>query len=160
MALVLPVEDHFPSWGDTCFIAPNATIVGDVIMGNECSIWFNAVIRGDVNSVRIGDKVNIQDGAIIHCTFKKTKAIIGNNVSIGHNAIVHGCSVHDNVLTGMGAIAMDNCVIDSNSIIAAGAVVTQNTTVPSGTIYAGAPAKKVKDIDQSDFAGEIERISN
>ena len=160
MSYILPVKGVFPTIGENCFIAPNATIAGDVIMGNDCSVWFNAVIRGDVNSIRIGNKVNIQDGAVIHCTFKRTQAIIGNNVSIGHNAIVHGCTIHDNVLIGMGAIVMDNCVIESNSIIAAGAVVTQNTTVPAGTIYAGAPAKKVKDIDQSDFAGEIERISN
>ena len=160
MALILPVEENEPAWGKDCFIAPNATIVGDVVMGDECSVWFNAVVRGDVNSIRMGNKVNVQDGAVIHCTYEKTKAIIGNNVSIGHNAIVHGCVIADNVLVGMGAIVMDNCVIESNSIIAAGAVVTQNTIVPSGTIYAGAPAKKVKDIDQSDFAGEIERISN
>src|SRR6476660_9840998 len=137
MALLLPVEDKFPKWGKHCFIAPNATIVGDVIMGQECSIWFNAVLRGDVNSIRIGNKVNIQDGAVIHCTFKRTQAIIGNNVSIGHNAIVHGCTVADNVLIGMGAIVMDHAEIGSNSIIAAGAVVLEGTRVPEGTIYAG-----------------------
>ena len=160
MPTILPVNNIMPSFGDNCFIAPNATIVGDVQMGNECSVWFNAVIRGDVNSIRIGNKVNIQDGAIIHCTYQKHPTEIGNNVSIGHNAIVHGCKIHDNVLIGMGAIVMDNCIVESNSIIAAGAVVTQNTVIESGTIYAGVPAKKVKDIDQSDFAGEIERISN
>ena len=160
MALILPVKDKNPILGNDCFIAPNATIVGDVSMGNHCSVWFNAVIRGDVHFIKIGDKVNIQDGAIIHCTYQKHPTEIGNNVSIGHNAIVHGCKVHDNVLIGMGAIVMDNCVIESNSIVAAGAVVTQNTVVESGTIYAGVPAKKVKDINQSDFAGEIERISN
>ena len=143
-----------------CFVAENATIVGDVVLGKFCSVWFNAVIRGDVHYIKIGDKVNIQDGAIIHCTYQKHPTEIGNNVSIGHNAIVHGCIVHDNVLIGMGAIVMDNCIIESNSIIAAGAVVTQNTVVESGSIYAGVPAKKVKDIDQSDFAGEIERIAN
>ena len=143
-----------------CFVAENATIVGDVVLGKFCSVWFNAVIRGDVHYIKIGDKVNIQDGAIIHCTYQKHPTEIGNNVSIGHNAIVHGCIVHDNVLIGMGAIVMDNCIIESNSIIAAGAVVTQNTVVESGTIYAGIPAKKVKDIDQSNFVGEIERISN
>ena len=134
--------------------------MGDVQFGQSCSVWFNAVVRGDVHFIKIGNKVNIQDGAIIHCTYKKHPTIIGNNVSIGHNAIVHGCTIQDNVLIGMGAIVMDNCVIESNSIIAAGAVVTQNTKVESGSIYAGVPAKKVKDINQSDFAGEIERISN
>lgn len=143
-----------------CFVAENATIVGDVTFGENCSVWFNAVIRGDVNFIKIGNKVNIQDGAVIHCTYKKHPTILGNNVSIGHNAIVHGCEIHDNVLIGMGAIVMDNCVVNSNSIIAAGAVVTQNMVIESGAIYAGVPAKKVKDIDASDFAGEIERISN
>lgn len=143
-----------------CYVAENATIVGDVTFGDNCSVWFNAVIRGDVNFIKIGNKVNIQDGAVIHCTYQKHPTIIGNNVSIGHNAIVHGCEVHDNVLIGMGAIVMDNCVIHSNSIIGAGSVVTQNTVVESGTIYAGIPARKVKDLDQSNFAGEIERISN
>ena len=123
MATILPVEGVHPQMGNNCFVAPNATIVGDVIMGDDCSVWFNTVIRGDVNSIRIGNKVNIQDGAVIHCTYEKTKTIIGNNVSIGHNAIVHGCKVHDNVLIGMGAIVMDNAEIGSNSIIAAGAVV-------------------------------------
>ena len=143
-----------------CYVAENATIIGDVTFGSECSVWFNAVVRGDVHFINIGNKVNIQDGAIIHCTYLKHPTTIGNNVSIGHNAIVHGCTIQDNVLIGMGAIVMDNCVIESNSIIAAGAVVTQNTIVQSGSIYAGVPAKKVKDIDQSEFAGEIERISN
>ena len=132
---------------DDCYVAENATIVGDVLLGKSCSVWFNAVIRGDVNSITIGDKVNIQDGAIIHCTYQKHATVIGNNVSIGHNAIVHGCVVKDNVLIGMGAIVMDNCVIESNSIIAAGSVVTQNTIVPSGTIFAGVPAKWVKDLN-------------
>ena len=143
-----------------CYVAENATIVGDVTFGKECSVWFNTVIRGDVNFISIGDKVNIQDGAVVHCTYKKHPTIIGNNVSIGHNAIVHGCTIHDNVLIGMGAIVMDNCVVESNSIVAAGAVITQNTVVTSGSIWAGVPARKVKDIDQSDFAGEIERIAN
>ena len=146
--------------GDNCFIAPNATIVGDVIMGNDCSVWFNAVIRGDVNSIRMGNKVNVQDGAVIHCTYEKTKAIIGNNVSIGHNAIVHGCVIADNVLVGMGAIVMDNAQIGSNSIIAAGAVVLENTVVEPGSIYAGVPAKKVKAISQELISGEIDRIAN
>ena len=158
--LIKEVNGKSPQIPSDCYVAENATIVGDVVLGNNCSIWFNAVIRGDVNSIIIGNKVNIQDGAVIHCTYQKHPTVIGNNVSIGHNAIVHGCVIKDNVLVGMGAIIMDNCTIESNSIIAAGSVVTQNTTVESGCIYAGVPAKKVKDIDQSDFAGEIERISN
>ena len=150
---ILSVNGKTPSIPKDCYVAENATIVGDVTFGDLCSVWFNAIIRGDVHFITIGNKVNIQDGAIIHCTYQKHPTIIGNNVSIGHNAIVHGCTVHDNVLIGMGAIVMDNCVIESNSIIAAGAVVTQNTVAQSGSIYAGVPAKKVKDIDQSDFAG-------
>jgi len=145
--------------GERCFIAPNATIVGDVIMGQDCSVWFNAVIRGDVNSIRMGDKVNVQDGAVIHCTFEKTQAIIGNNVSIGHNAIVHGCVIENNVLIGMGAIVMDNARVGSNSIVAAGAVVLENTVIEPGSIYAGVPAKKVKDISQELISGEINRIA-
>ena len=146
--------------GENSFIAPNATIVGDVIMGNDCSVWFNAVVRGDVNSIRMGNKVNIQDGAVIHATYEKTKTTIGNNVSIGHNAIVHGCTVEDNVLIGMGAIVMDNAHIGSNTIIAAGAVVLEGTQVEPGTIYAGVPAKKVKTISQELIHGEINRIAN
>jgi carbonic anhydrase/acetyltransferase-like protein (isoleucine patch superfamily) len=160
MPFILPVKGVLPELGANCFIAPNATIVGDVIMGDDCSVWFNAVIRGDVNSVRMGNKVNVQDGAVIHCTFEKTKAMIGNNVSIGHNAIVHGCLVADNVLIGMGAIIMDNVQIGSNCIIAAGAVVLENTVIEAGSIYAGVPAKKVKDISQELIGGEINRIAN
>jgi len=156
---IITVNGKTPSIPEDCYVAENATIVGNVSFGNLCSVWFNAIIRGDVHFITIGNKVNIQDGAIIHCTYQKYPTIIGNNVSIGHNAIVHGCTVHDNVLIGMGAIVMDNCVIESNSIIAAGAVVTQNTVVQSGSIYAGVPAKKVKEIDQSNFLGEIERIA-
>ena len=159
MPVILPVNNIMPSFGENCFIAPNATIVGDVQMGNDCSIWFNAVVRGDVNSIRIGNKVNIQDGAVIHCTYKKTTVSLGNNVSIGHNAIVHGCKVNDNVLIGMGAIVMDNCEIGSNTIIAAGAVVTEGTIVPAGCIFAGVPAKKIKDISQELISGEIDRIA-
>jgi carbonic anhydrase/acetyltransferase-like protein (isoleucine patch superfamily) len=158
--VIKEVNGKYPQIPEDCFVAENATIVGDVSLGTQCSVWFNAVIRGDVHYIKIGDKVNIQDGAIIHCTYQKHPTVIGNNVSIGHNAIVHGCTVNDNVLIGMGAIVMDNCVIESNTIIAAGAVVTQNTVVESGTIYAGIPARKVKDINASDFAGEIGRISN
>ena len=160
MKIIKTVNGKSPQIPEDCYVAENATIVGDVTFGHSCSVWFNAVIRGDVNTITIGNKVNIQDGAIIHCTYQKHATSIGNNVSIGHNAIVHGCVIHDNVLIGMGAIVMDNCVVESNSIIAAGAVVTQNTLVESGSIYAGVPAKKVKNIDQSEFAGEIERISN
>ena len=158
--LIKTVKGKSPQIPDDCYVAENATIAGDVTLGSECSIWFNAVLRGDVHYIKVGDKVNIQDGAIIHCTYRKYPTTIGNNVSIGHNAIVHGCTIHDNVLIGMGSIVMDGCVIENNSIIAAGSVVTQNTLVESGAIYAGIPAKKVKDINQSDFAGEIERISN
>ena len=160
MALILPVEGISPKWGSNCFIAPNCTIVGDVEMGDECSVWFNAVIRGDVNSIHMGNKVNVQDGAVIHCTFKRSKTIIGNNVSIGHNAIVHGCTVHDNVLMGMGSIVMDNAVVHSNTIIAAGAVVLEGTICEGGSIYAGVPAKKVKDISPEKVEGEILRIAN
>lgn len=158
--LIKLVKGKSPQIPEDCYVAENATIVGDVSFGTSCSVWFNAVVRGDVNYIKIGNKVNIQDGAVIHCTYQKYPTIIGNNVSIGHNAIVHGCVVHDNVLIGMGAIVMDNCTIESNSIIAAGAVITQNTVVESGSIWAGVPAKKVKDIKQSGFAGEIERIAN
>lgn len=160
MALILPVKNVHPTIGENCYLAPNATIVGDVAMGNDCSIWFNAVVRGDVNAIRIGNKVNIQDGAVIHCTYQKTQAVIGNNVSIGHNAIVHGCKVHDNVLIGMGAIVMDNAEIGSYSIIAAGAVVLEGTKVEPNSIYAGVPAKKVKTISQELISGEINRIAN
>ena len=159
MAYIFPVNGLSPTMGANCFIAPNATIVGDVVMGDDCSVWFNAVIRGDVNSIRLGNKVNVQDGAVIHCTFEKTKTYIGNNVSVGHNAIVHGCVIDNNVLIGMGAIVMDNCHIGSNCIIAAGAVVLENTVVEPGIIYAGVPAKKVKDISQELISGEINRIA-
>jgi carbonic anhydrase/acetyltransferase-like protein (isoleucine patch superfamily) len=160
MPVILPVKGVLPNIPDDCYIAENATVVGDVVMGKECSVWFNAVVRGDVNSIRMGDRVNIQDGACIHCTYQKTKTIIGNNVSIGHHAIVHGCRVDDNVLIGMGAIVMDNVHIGKNSIIAAGAVVLEGTQVASGSIYAGVPAKKVKDISPELLEGEVERIAN
>jgi carbonic anhydrase/acetyltransferase-like protein (isoleucine patch superfamily) len=160
MPVILPVEGVNPTFGENCFIAPNATVVGDVVTGDNCSIWFNAVVRGDVNSIRMGHKVNIQDGAIIHCTYKRSKTVIGNNVSIGHNAIVHGCTVHSDVLIGMGAIIMDNAEIGSNSIIAAGAVVLEGTKVEEGSIYAGVPAKKVKNISPELINGEINRIAD
>ncbi|WP_343700251.1 gamma carbonic anhydrase family protein [Chitinophaga sp.] len=160
MPVILPVKGVLPQMGENCFIAPNATIVGDVVMGADCSVWFNAVVRGDVNSIRMGNKVNIQDGAVIHATYQKTRTHIGNNVSIGHNAIVHGCTVEDNVLIGMGAIVMDNAHIGSNTIIAAGAVVLEGTQVEAGSIYAGVPAKKVKNVSQELIHGEIDRIAN
>jgi carbonic anhydrase/acetyltransferase-like protein (isoleucine patch superfamily) len=160
MPLILPVLDKSPEWGEDVFIAENATIVGDVKMGDQCSVWFQAVIRGDVNSIVLGNKVNVQDGAIIHCTYQKAATVIGNNVSIGHRAMVHGCTIHDNVLIGMGAIVMDNCVIHENCIIAAGSVVLENTIVESGSVYAGVPAKKVKDLTPELFQGEVQRIAN
>lgn len=160
MPIIKSVNGKCPKIPNETYIAENATIVGDVVMGNQCSVWFNAVIRGDVHYIKIGNKVNIQDGAVIHATYQKSPTTIGNNVSIGHNAIVHGCTIHDNVLVGMGSIVMDDCVIESNSIIAAGAVVTKNTHVKSGSIYAGVPAKKVKDISQELISGEIDRIAN
>lgn len=160
MPILLPIEGKLPQFGKDPFIAPNATIVGDVQMGDDCSIWFNAVVRGDVNFIRIGNKVNIQDGACIHCTYQRCGTTIGNNVSIGHHAIVHGCTLHDNVLVGMGAIIMDNAVVHSNTIIAAGAVVLEGTVCEPGSIYAGVPARKVKDIPQEKISGEIDRIAN
>ncbi|NNE32638.1 MAG: gamma carbonic anhydrase family protein [Winogradskyella sp.] len=160
MPIIKPVKGIYPQIPEDCFVADNATIVGDVTMGNECSIWFNAVIRGDVHYIKMGNKVNVQDGAIIHATYQKSPATIGNNVSIAHNAIVHGCTIKDNVLVGMGSIIMDDCIIESNSIIAAGAVVTQKTIVESGSIYAGMPAKKIKDISEELISGEIDRIAN
>ncbi|WP_111685051.1 gamma carbonic anhydrase family protein [Winogradskyella tangerina] len=160
MPIVKPVRGIHPQIPEDCFVADNATIVGEVTMGNHCSIWFNAVVRGDVHFIKMGDKVNVQDGAVIHATYKVSPTTIGNNVSIGHNAIVHGCTIHDDVLIGMGSIVMDNCIIESNSIIAAGAVVTKGTIVESGSIYAGVPAKKVKDISAELISGEINRIAN
>lgn len=160
MALIKTVREKTPLFGNNCYLAENATVVGDVVMGNDCSVWFNAVIRGDVNSIRIGNKVNIQDGAVIHCTYQKAATVIGNNVSIGHNALVHGCTLHDNVLIGMGAIVMDHAVIEENCLIAAGAIVLENTVVKSGSVYAGVPARKVKELSKELFEGEIQRIAN
>ncbi|WP_299777466.1 gamma carbonic anhydrase family protein [uncultured Formosa sp.] len=160
MMIIKAVNGHAPQIPEDCFVAENATIVGQVSMGKNCSIWYNAVLRGDVHFIKMGDKVNVQDGAVIHATYQKSPTTIGNNVSIGHNALVHGCTIHDNVLIGMGSIVMDDCVIESNSIIAAGAVVTKNTIVKSGSIYAGVPAKKVKDISQELISGEINRIAD
>ena len=154
------VRGFVPQWGEDCYFAENATIIGDVIMGNYCSVWFQAVIRGDVNSIRIGHRVNIQDGVVIHATFKKSATTIGNDVSIGHNAIVHGCTVDDNVLIGMGSIVMDDCHIESNSIIAAGAILPKGTIVPNGSVYAGVPAKLIRKVDPKLQKGEIERIAS
>lgn len=160
MALIKSCRGIEPQFGEDVFLAENATVVGDVVMGDRCSVWFNAVIRGDVNSIRMGNQVNVQDGAVIHCTYEKTKTILGNNVSIGHNALVHGCTVEDNVLIGMGSIVMDNCYIESNCIIAAGAVLLENTHVEAWSVYAGIPAKKVKTLSPELFEGEVQRIAN
>ena len=160
MALIKSCRGKMPVFGENCWFAENATIVGEVKMGNDCSVWFNSVIRGDVNSIRIGDKVNVQDGAVIHCTFEKTKVNIGNHVSIGHNALVHGCEIRDNVLIGMGAIVMDHCVVQSNCIIAAGAVLLEGTKTEEWSVYAGVPAKKVKTLTPELFDGEVKRIAN
>ena len=159
MALIKECRGFTPQFGENCWFAENATIVGDVQMGNQCSVWFSAVVRGDVNSITFGNKVNIQDGAVIHATYQKTKTNLGNNVSVGHNALVHGCTVEDNVLIGMGAIVMDNCYIESNCIIAAGAVLLEGTRVEAWSVYAGVPAKKVKTLYPVVFAGEVQRIS-
>ncbi len=160
MPIILPVRGKAPQIPEDCFVAENATIVGEVTMGAQCSVWFNAVIRGDVNSITMGNKVNVQDGACIHCTYEKAATTIGNSVSIGHHAIVHGCTIDDNVLIGMGAIVMDGARIGSGSIIAAGAVVLEGTIVAPGSIYAGVPAKKVKDISPELLRGEVDRIAN
>lgn len=160
MSNIISVRGFTPENGENCFLAPNSTIIGEVRMGDDCSVWFNAVVRGDVNSIIMGNKVNIQDGAVIHGTFQRAGTLIGNNVSIGHNALVHGCTIHDNVLIGMGAIVMDNAVVNSNSLIAAGSVVLANTIIESGSVYAGIPAKKVKDISPELFEGEVKRIAD
>ena len=160
MPVIKAVKGVLPRFGKDCFLADNAVITGDVVMGDKCSVWFSAVIRGDVHTIRIGHNVNIQDGAIIHCTYQKAPVHIGDNVSIAHGAIVHGCTIHDNVLIGMGAIIMDGAVIHSDSIIAAGAVVLEGTVVETGTVWAGVPAVKVKNIDARLLEGQVNRISN
>jgi carbonic anhydrase/acetyltransferase-like protein (isoleucine patch superfamily) len=159
MSLILPIKGIYPVIPETCVIADNATIVGEVTMGENCSVWCNAVVRGDVHYIKIGNNVNIQDGAIIHCTYQRSPVNIGNSVSIGHRAIVHGCTIHDHVLIGMGAIIMDDVVIESNAVIGAGAVVTTGTRVPSGTVFAGMPAKEIKKLDQALQQDLLERIS-
>ena len=157
--LIKSVLGKRPLWGKDCFFADNATIIGDIVIGDFCSIWFNTVIRGDVNKIRIGNNVNIQDGSVIHATYKKSSTSVGNYVSVGHNAIIHGCTIDDFVLIGMGSIVMDNAKISSNTIIAAGSVILENTVVESNSVYGGIPAKKIKDIDQSKSKNEIERIA-
>jgi carbonic anhydrase/acetyltransferase-like protein (isoleucine patch superfamily) len=159
MALIKSVKGIKPVFGENCFLADNATITGDVVMGEGCSVWFNAIVRGDVHSIHIGNNVNIQDGAIIHCTYQKWPVTIGNNVSIAHNAIIHGCTIQDNVLIGMGAIVMDGAVIRSNSIVGAGTLITEGTVVESGSVWAGVPGKKIKDIDRNLLEGQVNRIS-
>ena len=160
MATIMTVRGVGPRWGDRTFLAPNATIVGDVVMGNGCSVWFNAVIRGDVHSIRIGDETNIQDGAIIHCTYQKAATVIGSRVSIAHNAIVHGCTIGNRVLVGMGAIVMDHAVVGDGCIIAAGAIVLENMVCEPGWIYAGIPAKKIKPVTEAQFNGMVKTADN
>lgn len=160
MALIKSCRGYTPKIGTDTWLAENATIVGDVHIGDHCSVWFNAVVRGDVNSIVIGNNVNIQDGAVLHCTFEKTKTILEDNVSVGHNALVHGCHIKENVLIGMGAIVMDSCIVESNCIIAAGAVLLEGTHVEPWSVYAGVPAKKVKSLSPELFEGEVKRIAN
>lgn len=160
MALIKTVRGFTPQFGKECYLSENATVTGDVTMGDHCSVWFTAVMRGDVNYIKCGNKVNIQDGAIVHGTYEKAATTIGNNVSIGHRAIVHGCTIEDNVLIGMGAIVMDNAVVGEGSLVAAGAVVLENTIIPPNTVYAGVPAKKVKEVDENQAKNLIERIAN
>ena len=157
--LIKSVRGFTPKYGKNCFFAENATLIGELIMGNDCSVWYQAVVRGDVNSITIGNRVNIQDGAVIHGTYEQSATKIGDDVSIGHNAIVHGCTIKERVLIGMGSIIMDNCVVGSNSIVAAGSVLPKNTIVPEGTVFGGIPAKKIKDISPELEQGEIERIA-
>jgi len=159
MALVRSVRGHTPQFGADCFLAETAVVIGDTLMGDGCSVWYNAVVRGDVNSIRIGHRVNIQDGAVLHCTFERAALTIGTDVSIGHNAIVHGCTIHDKVLIGMGAIVMDHAVIGEGSVIAAGAVVLQNTVVEPGSLMAGVPAKRIGPVSAEISQNEIERIA-
>lgn len=159
MALIKSVRGFTPIIGKDCYLAENATIIGDVIIGDDCSIWFNVVLRGDVNSIRIGNNVNIQDGAILHTLYQKSVVEIGNNVSIAHNAVVHGAAISDNVLIGIGAVILDHAVIGENSIIAAGAIVLSNTIIEPGSIYGGNPARKLKDIEPGQTQDMIEKIA-
>jgi len=160
MGLIRPLNGKTPKIGNDCFIAETAVIIGDVEIGDHCSVWYNAVIRGDVHYIKIGNNTNIQDGAVIHATYQKSPTNIGNNVTIAHNATVHGCTLHDNVMIGINAVVLDDAVVESNSIVAAGSVVTKGTVVESGSVYAGVPAKKVKDISPELLEGEVKRIAN
>ena len=159
MALVRTLNGSTPAFGEDCFLAETAVVIGDVVMGSQCSVWYNAVVRGDVSAIRIGDRVNIQDNATLHCTYQRAALTIGNDVSIGHNAIVHGCTVRDRVLIGMGAIVMDHAVIGEGSVIAAGAVVLEGTEVAPGSLMAGVPAKRIRDVGADLSTNEIERIA-
>ncbi len=159
MALIRTVRGSTPKFGTDAFLAETAVVIGDVVMGDGCSVWYNAVVRGDVNAIRIGDRVNIQDGAVLHATYQKCGLTIGSDVSIGHNAIVHGCTIHDKVLIGMGSIVMDQAVIGAGSVIAAGAVVLQDTIVEPGSLMAGVPAKRIGPVSKALSEGEIERIA-
>ncbi len=159
MSIIRPVHNILPAFGHDCFLAETAVIIGDVVMGDRCSVWWNAVVRGDVNAIRIGHRVNIQDGAVLHCTFEKSQTIIGNDVSIGHNAIVHGCTIEDEVLIGMGAIVMDLALVQKHVIVAAGAVVLENSILESGWIYGGTPAKKLKELDEENLRFFITRTA-
>ncbi len=160
MALIKPLRGKNPQFGKNCFLAENATIIGDVEMGDDCSVWFQSIIRGDVNSIRIGNNVNVQDAAIIHCSYQRAATTIGNNVSVGHRSIIHGCTIKDNVLIGMGAMIMDNAVVESNCLVAAGAVVLENTHLESNCIYAGVPAKKVKELSHEQFKDTVVRVAD
>lgn len=160
MAIIKEVRGYTPQIGSDCFLAESAVLVGDVVSGDQCSFWFHSVVRGDVNSIRLGNKVNVQDGAVIHCTYERSKTIVGDNVSIGHNALVHGCTIGDNVLVGMGSIIMDETIVESNVFIAAGAVVLERQHLESGYLYAGVPAKRIKPLDTKHIEGEINRIAN
>ncbi|MEG1587323.1 MAG: gamma carbonic anhydrase family protein [Bacteroidales bacterium] len=147
MALIKPLRGFTPIIGEDCFLADNATIIGDVIIGDQCSIWFNTVLRGDVNSIRIGNRVNIQDGSVLHTLYQKSTIEIGDDVSIGHNVTIHGAKIRDFALIGMGAVVMDDAVVGEGAIIAAGSVVLSKTIIEPGALYAGAPAKFVKKVD-------------
>jgi carbonic anhydrase/acetyltransferase-like protein (isoleucine patch superfamily) len=160
MVLLKSVRGFTPVTGDNCFLADNATIIGDVIIGNNCSVWFNTVLRGDVNPIRIGNNVNIQDGAVLHTLYRRSVVTIGNNVTIAHNAVIHGASIHGNVLIGIGAVVLDHAVIGENSIVAAGAVILADTVVEPGSVYGGNPAKKLKEISPELSKELIDRIAS
>ena len=159
MAVRREIKGMTPKFGENCFLAETAVVIGDVVMGDDCSIWYGAVLRGDVNSITIGNKVNIQDGAVVHTLYQRSKTNIGNNVSIGHNAVIHGATIEDSCLIGMGAIVLDNAVVESGAIVAAGALVTSGMRVEGGHIYAGVPAKKIKAVDEKQRSEIIDRIA-